>query len=583
MSSFPLGPVARSSFLSACLFLCVTASARAAGGGDDCASPEAITGFSFVSFTLVGATNSPELVVEPPCFEHITRDVWFAWTAPKTCWVRVLRNSPPPLYHRVYDGAGCPTPGTILDCSSSPFLVSAGSVYTVRVGVENATPAQSGTIRFEDLTPLEDSCATPRLFIGDFGFAETKYALTGAEGQNQPACSGPGGLAINQDVWLSWTASFSGPAVLEACGVNQPSTGNRKAAIYLGSSCPTSAPIACDDDSCGALQPRMAFTAVTGQDYLIQAGRSPADTSSASVQGSLRIYSSLPLVLNDECATARVVNAGTIFYDLTGATTSPEGGTCGPMSRDLWFLWVATSTGQATFSSCGSGPDALISVYAGASCPPGPMITCGDEGCISYGPAIVVFPVVCGQAYMLRFGNYAAPVGPALGSLSLSVTGSACGTFSAFCTGDSGPACPCANAGWPGRGCASSFAPHGALFYGSGTASLSADTVQVRVTGASPSFVTLLQGTTQQSGGAGLPFGDGLLCAGGSLTRLLIRLANGGQLDYPAAGDIPLSVLGQVQVAATRTYQGWYRDSSLTFCASGTFNMTNGFEIAWSP
>jgi len=63
--------------------------------------------------------------------------------------------------------------------------------------------------------------------------------------------------------------------------------------------------------------------------------------------------------------------------------------------------------------------------------------------------------------------------------------------------------------------------------------------------------------------------------AGGTLTRLVLRIANGGQLEYPLPGDVSLSVLGQVPVATTRVYQGWYRDSSLGYCKPGTFNLEN--------
>src|SRR4029077_9931881 len=48
----------------------------------------------------------------------------------------------------------------------------------------------------------------------------------------------------------------------------------------------------------------------------------------------------------------------------------------------------------------------------------------------------------------------------------------------AFCAGDgSATACPCGNAGGLGRGCGNSTNARGALLFGSGTASLAADTL----------------------------------------------------------------------------------------------------------
>jgi len=71
-------------------------------------------------------------------------------------------------------------------------------------------------------------------------------------------------------------------------------------------------------------------------------------------------------------------------------------------------------------------------------------------------------------------------------------------------------------------------------------------------------------------------FGDGLRCAGGALVRLGIVVANGSavanSLTPMGAGLIPGDI---------RRYQYWYRNPSASPCASW-FNLTNGFEIAWT-
>jgi hypothetical protein len=43
-----------------------------------------------------------------------------------------------------------------------------------------------------------------------------------------------------------------------------------------------------------------------------------------------------------------------------------------------------------------------------------------------------------------------------------------------------------------------------------------------------------------------------------------------------------LSVRGMITSPGTREYQVWYRNSA-AFCAPETFNLTNGWEIAWLP
>jgi hypothetical protein len=84
------------------------------------------------------------------------------------------------------------------------------------------------------------------------------------------------------------------------------------------------------------------------------------------------------------------------------------------------------------------------------------------------------------------------------------------------------------------------------------------------------------QGTTQ----IGIPFGDGLRCAGGTVTRLGTKTNVGGASQFPAGGDPAVHVKGGVSVAGTRTYQIWYRNAA-AFCTPSTFNLTNGVLVPW--
>jgi hypothetical protein len=152
-----------------------------------------------------------------------------------------------------------------------------------------------------------------------------------------------------------------------------------------------------------------------------------------------------------------------------------------------------------------------------------------------------------------------------------------------FCSGDgSGTACPCANPGASGNGCASSVSPTGARLASSGSASMSNDSFALVGTLMPQSFALYFQGTQRLAGGAGLHFGDGLRCVGGSIIRLGTKLNSGGTSTYPAAGDPPISVRGANSAGAVRDYQVWYRNAA-TFCTTATFNLTNGLEATWAP
>jgi len=155
-----------------------------------------------------------------------------------------------------------------------------------------------------------------------------------------------------------------------------------------------------------------------------------------------------------------------------------------------------------------------------------------------------------------------------------------------FCFGDgTGTACPCANFGAPGRGCANSVNPDGALLWANGFASISNDTMQLTASGMPGSTNAMLfQGTGTVNAGLGAVFGDGLRCAGGSVVRLLLRNANCGNRSwgYAVPGDPTISVAGGVTTPGVRVYQAWYRNAA-AFCTPNVFNVSNGYRVAWGP
>jgi hypothetical protein len=152
-----------------------------------------------------------------------------------------------------------------------------------------------------------------------------------------------------------------------------------------------------------------------------------------------------------------------------------------------------------------------------------------------------------------------------------------------FCSGDgSATACPCGNAGAAGHGCGSSVAAVGARLSSTGLASISADTLLFVGSDMPNSSALYFQGTAQTGGGAGVVFGDGLRCVGGSVIRLGTQLNINGSSVYPEPGDLPVSVRGANVAGALRHYQIWYRNAA-AFCTAATFNLSNGLSLTWGP
>jgi hypothetical protein len=152
-----------------------------------------------------------------------------------------------------------------------------------------------------------------------------------------------------------------------------------------------------------------------------------------------------------------------------------------------------------------------------------------------------------------------------------------------FCPGY-GPTtpCPCGNdsASGSNTGCLSSLGVGGGLI-ATGMSSLSNDTVVLVGSGMPNSSALYFQGTTQQGGGVGTVFGDGLRCATGTVFRLGTTVNANNASQYPSGTQPAVHVKGMIVAPVTRTYQVWYRNAA-PFCTPSTFNLTNGWQLIWT-
>jgi hypothetical protein len=154
-----------------------------------------------------------------------------------------------------------------------------------------------------------------------------------------------------------------------------------------------------------------------------QAQSNPAPLSQGAQQGNPQgLPGTLALGGSDSCATPDLIAGnGAFAFDNTAATTGTQGQTEGlcsfytmtAITRDVWFLWTAPSTGTATFSLCyGTTMDSKIAVYAGAGCPgAGTAIACNDDSCSFQSQ--VSFAVSGGSSYLLQLGNFPGAPGAA--------------------------------------------------------------------------------------------------------------------------------------------------------------------------
>ena len=155
----------------------------------------------------------------------------------------------------------------------------------------------------------------------------------------------------------------------------------------------------------------------------------------------------------------------------------------------------------------------------------------------------------------------------------------------AYCFGDTSIACPCGNANdgsleGGAAGCANSVSSGGAALTASGSNSIAAADLVLNTTGLDPGKPGLyFQGDNLVSMGLGAMFGDGLRCAGGEVVRMQVVTAD---FFGDSSTSVDVAQAGGVSAGEVKRYQLWYRNPGVSSCLTG-FNLTNGYEITWTP
>jgi len=159
----------------------------------------------------------------------------------------------------------------------------------------------------------------------------------------------------------------------------------------------------------------------------------------------------------------------------------------------------------------------------------------------------------------------------------------------AMCFGDgSGSMCPARNVGKRGRGCENSLGMGGGLMSAGGVARVSQDSIALDAQYLPRKSTALfLQGTGCRNQGLGLPFGDGLMCLGGSVIRLGAVRVDGGAAMFPPRADpastVSVSMAGRIPPrGGERFYQVMYRDEN-PYGPRAHFNLTNAWSMTWVP
>lgn len=156
------------------------------------------------------------------------------------------------------------------------------------------------------------------------------------------------------------------------------------------------------------------------------------------------------------------------------------------------------------------------------------------------------------------------------------------GSAEVLCAGDgTGAACPCANNGSAGSGCANSLFASGARLSVTGTHHVSIDSERLTATELTGSIAVFYQGASQTNPHV---VDDGIACIGSPILRLGASVVVGGTATYPDVGDQAITVRGAIPATGgTRFYQCFYRNAATAFCPPATSNRTNALAVTWVP
>ena len=450
------------------------------------------------------------------------------------------------------------------------------------------------TVSATPIGPANDNCAGATALTANGAAIGT---FVGTTNDGVASCD-PGG-ATSRDVWFTYTQTSPSGATLnlDTCGSAGVDT-----VLSVYSAC-GGAELVCNDDCggapCAATSSCVSLAMTFGQSIRIRV----SDKGLGGTAFTLNLNNVPVPPVNDLCsAPINLAGPGTYPFDTTAAT-SGQGFTTAPCAsapnKNIWFTYTATTTGTLTVSTCGgvtsTTQDTKIAIYSGTACPSAAGLTCNDDAgsacTASTLNSIVSTATTCGATYLIELGNFSTTTTVNIfGTFTVTETGTTCSTpVTYFCFGDgTGLACPCANNGAVGNGCANSLNANGGNLTASGIASVSADTWTISGSGIPNGPGLYYQALNQLGGGNGVLFGDGIRCIGGTVIRLGIVTAAGNASSYPspnppAVNAIPISVKGFNLAGDVRNYQLWYRDSTIGFCTANVFNLTNAVNVTWQP
>ncbi|MBI1851496.1 MAG: HYR domain-containing protein [Planctomycetes bacterium] len=370
--------------------------------------------------------NSNQQASPPLCaFPGVSNDVWFTWQPPTDC--NATFDTCDSDYDTVVEvwrgtcdgfsqGVACNDDTGIGPCArTQQSFVSwfAESRFSYVIRVSNFGDLGGGTLHYaldcRGDAPPNASCATPNVLP-----ATGPYPIVGNEDTTgaPPSRTFQGNYcsrgAQSNSVWFEWTPAVDCAASFHTCG----SEYDTEVAVFTGTCAALGTAIICADDvldgPCGrSLQAYVIWPALAGTTYRIEVTK-PGQPGGGLLAYALDCDTNPPP--NDACTNPTTLDCAPYPQFLLEVTThSTTSATDPPLpcssvgmpsnSHSVWFRYVPDCTRTATFATCGSTYDTVLTVFTG-SCDDSAPIECNHGDCVA--GSFVSFIAQPGVPYLIE-------------------------------------------------------------------------------------------------------------------------------------------------------------------------------------
>ncbi len=122
-----------------------------------------------------------------------------------------------------------------------------------------------------------------------------------------------------------------------------------------------------------------------------------------SAAAGLAFASAAMAQVNDPCAGAIAITAGSSTPFDTTLSTNDGSSSCGAGQNDIWYSYTVTATGILTASTCGAGYDTVVSLISGGC--GGTELSCNDDACTGLSSSTSAF-VSFGDVVLIRVAGF---------------------------------------------------------------------------------------------------------------------------------------------------------------------------------